>query len=41
MSIGCSMLEMLIALCYRLEFEDGREMDEWFWELMKNLDLGN
>lgn len=43
MSIGCSMLEMLIGLSRRLVFEDSSEADtevsEWFWHLMANLGL--
>ena len=39
MDLGCSMLEMLIALAHRLQFEDGRKADKWFWRLMDNLDL--
>lgn len=37
--LGCSMLEMLVAVSRRLTFEaDGRSRD-WFWHLMDNLDL--
>lgn len=39
MDIGCSMLEMLIALSRRLSFEDDGAPEEWFWRLMQNLDL--
>lgn len=39
MELGCSMLELLIALSRRLAFEDDGEPDRWFWELMENLDL--
>jgi hypothetical protein len=42
MSLGCSMLEMLIGLARRLWFEDDRfQIDEWFWHLMENLGLSN
>lgn len=37
--LGCSVLEMLIALSRRLYFETDIEADLWFWHLMKNLDL--
>jgi hypothetical protein len=33
---GCSMLEMLIALAKRLEFESDRTLKDWFWELIRN-----
>lgn len=37
--LGCSFLEMLIALSRRLAFEaDGKPCD-WFWELLGNLRL--
>lgn len=36
---GCSMLEMLIALAKRLAFEMSSTTDEWFWELLVNIDL--
>jgi hypothetical protein len=39
MDLGCSMLEMLIALSRRLEFEDDTPAKEWFWQMMENLDL--
>jgi len=37
--LGCSMLEMLIALSRRLSFEDDQPADEWFWKLIENLGL--
>lgn len=37
--LGCSMLEMFIGLSRRLEFETDIPVDEWFWELIENLDL--
>lgn len=37
--ISCSVLEMLIALCRRLVFQAEGTVEEWFWELMTNLDL--
>lgn len=37
---GCSMLEMLIALSRRLEFDDETTTAfEWFWVLMDNIGL--
>jgi hypothetical protein len=40
MQLGCSMLEMLIALSRRLSFEDDGEPRIWFWHLMENVGLG-
>jgi hypothetical protein len=41
MSQACSMLEMMITLARRLEFEsmtrDG--VDDWFWQIMQNIGL--
>jgi len=37
--LGCSFLEMLIALARRLEFQDGRDCEFWFWHLLGNLGL--
>ncbi|MCA1800668.1 MAG: hypothetical protein LC687_02075 [Actinobacteria bacterium] len=37
--LGCSMLELLIALSRRLDFETGKSAKDWFWELLENLDL--
>lgn len=40
--LGCSMLELLIALSRRLEFElDDTGADTWFWILMSNIGLHN
>lgn len=39
MDLGCSMLEMLIALSRRLSFEAEGEPQDWFWHLMTNVDL--
>lgn len=36
---GCSMLEMLIALSRRLDFETEDTAFEWFWILCDNLEL--
>ncbi len=38
-SDGCSMLEMLIALAKRAEFQTDDSMHDWFWEFLKNLEL--
>jgi hypothetical protein len=35
----CTVLEMIIGLSYRIEDLTGREMIEWFWELIGNLGL--
>lgn len=39
MELGCSMLEMLIALARRLSFEDDATPSAWFWRLLENLGL--
>ena len=39
MELGCSVLEMLVALSRRLSFEDEGEPSERFWELLENLGL--
>lgn len=39
MELGCSVLEMLIALSRHLAFEDGNDVEGWFWEMLENLDL--
>lgn len=39
LDLGCSMLEMLIALSRRLSFEADGEPRVWFWHLMDVLDL--
>lgn len=39
LDLGCSMLELLIALSRRLSFEEDGEPREWFWKLIENLDL--
>lgn len=35
----CSMLEMLIALSHRAEFQTGERSDIWFWRFMQNIGL--
>lgn len=39
MDLGCSMLEMLIALSRRLSFQAEGEPRDWFWHLIDNLDI--
>ena len=39
MHLGCSMLEMLIALSRRLYFLTDVEPHEWFWELLENVGI--
>lgn len=39
--LPCSMLEMLIALCNRLEFQTDEPAENWFWALMKNVGLSH
>lgn len=41
LDLGCSVLEMMIALSGRLSFQDDRDPVEWFWELFENLSLDN
>src|ERR1700754_1133661 len=39
-TLGCSMLEMLVGLARRLCFEDdGFSINQWFWRLMENIGL--
>lgn len=38
-SLGCSFLEMLVALARRLEFETEQDVEFWFWHMLDNLDL--
>ena len=40
MEMGCSMLEMLIALSRRLGFQTDDDPRAWFWELIENLGIG-
>ena len=40
LQLGCSMLELLIALSRRLTFEGDGEPATWFWQLISNLGLG-
>lgn len=38
-SIGCSMLEMLIGLSRRLSYEADGEARDWFWHVLRNVGL--
>ena len=38
-SVGCSVLEMLIAFSRRAAFETDRTEREWFWTFLENLHL--
>lgn len=39
LSMGCSMLELLVGLSRRLSFDAEGEPREWFWQMLENLDL--
>ena len=39
LELGCSFLEMLIGLSRRLEFEGCYTARDWFWHLLRTLDL--
>lgn len=39
MELGCSMLEMLVALSRRLSFQDYGTSKQCFWEMIRNIDL--
>jgi hypothetical protein len=39
LQLGCSFLEMLVALSRRLAFEGEGHAGTWFWHLVENLDL--
>ena len=41
LSLGCSMLELLVGLARRLSFETDREPRVWFWKLLDNIGLGD
>lgn len=38
-SMGCSFLEMFIALARRASFESAGTSGDWFWQIIKNLEL--
>lgn len=39
MTLGCSMLELILGLSRRLSFQAEGEPRFWFWQLLKNLGL--
>lgn len=39
LDLGCSMLEMLIALGRRASFEAKGSPGDWFWKFLRNLDI--
>lgn len=39
MDLDCSFLEMFIALSRRASYQTGMEPYEWFWHILKNLEL--
>lgn len=39
--LGCSMLELLIALSRRAAFEDDHTPRQWFWTMMHNIGLAD
>lgn len=41
MSVGCSVLEMMIALSRRAEFQTDISAREWFWIFLNNLTIAD
>lgn len=39
MTMGCSVLELLVGLSKRLAFEAGGEPHFWFWKMIENLGI--
>lgn len=39
LSSGCSVLEMLVALTVKAEFQTDISTNQWFWEFITNLEL--
>jgi len=39
MDLGCSMLEMLIALAKRAAYESDKSEGDWFWIFMQNMGI--
>lgn len=39
LTLGCSMLELLIGLSRRLAFDGGFEPADWFWRMLENIGL--
>lgn len=40
LELECSMLEMLVALSKRMEFQTGSTFINWFWRLLNNVEMG-
>lgn len=39
LDLGCSMLEMLIAISRRISFQMDGDPRDWFWHMIENVDL--
>ena len=39
LELGCSFLEMLVAMARRMEFDAGETPGHWFWCLLRNLGI--
>ena len=39
LDLGCSMLEMLIALSRRISFDAEGDPRDWFWHMLENVDI--
>lgn len=39
LELGCSVLELMVGLSRRLEFEAGGKSHYWFWVMMENIGL--
>lgn len=39
MDMGCSFLELLISISWKLEFQGGETLGYWFWQLIENMGL--
>lgn len=37
--MGCSMLELMVSLAWKMEFEGDGALAGWFWEMLQNLGL--
>ena len=40
-NVGCSVFEMIYALCRQAAYQDDRHPYEWFWEIMENMGLAD
>ena len=38
-TMGCSVLEMILAFAMRCNFQDDTPTRDWFWRIMRHLDL--